>query len=581
VTRPAADRRAAWVFSVSGALGFLVGVAHWDWQWAVEHAQVMAGLVTYPAESAPGIAQAKAWSIVPQAGAVLLRLGVSEPVLSRILSGFLGCLSFQALATVTYALGRSALVALGAAVVIFVSRATDYGVVYPIALLGSGHTYGIAGLSFVVLTAGVLGLGWFRTGAFLLGLGPAVHPGLGLWALAIVAAAMIPFRRDLTPSRLGAAFATGVTVTIISFGIHKAMATPVPAIDPETAHRFFRAFVTFWDGHRFPVPLRDKGVTLAIEAAVLTLAALAWSGRERPAPDRLLLRIAAIGGFASLGLALWSRAPAGWMPDWLVALMPGRMLNVAIMVLPSLLFGLLSASRGPLLARVCLLLLAGGLLTSRGSLLWTAAGVPPPISFGANSVLAFGTLGALLVGAMAWRWPDRPPTDHRPLHAALMCVFVLAAAVTIVDASRNVRWRMDARSPWRSDAALAAATHGSGPLLTGGDLFMIQLRTRRPVVLDGGALDVLPYAVESGPEMDRVLRGVYGIDLFNPPAEARGGGRVPAGANRQVWTALSRDRWRQLAREYGFRQVLTPAGWTLDLPIVASSPAFVLYAIAD
>ena len=200
VTRLAADRQAAWVFGVSGVLGFLFGLAHWDWQWAVEHAQVIAGLVTYPAESAPGIAHAKVWSIVPQGGAVLLRLGVSEPVLSQILSGFLGCLSFQALATVTYALGRGALVALGAAVVIFVSGGTDYGVVYPITLLGSSHTYGIAGLSFVVLTAGVLGLGWFRTGAFLLGLGPAVHPALGLWALAIAAAAMMPLRRELTGS---------------------------------------------------------------------------------------------------------------------------------------------------------------------------------------------------------------------------------------------------------------------------------------------------------------------------------------------------------------------------------------------
>ena len=393
--------------------------------------------------------------------------------------------------------------------------------------------------------------------------------------------AMIPFRRELTGSRVVASFAAGLTVTIVSFWIHRAMAAPVPAIDPETAQRFFRTFVTFWDWHRSPVPLRDKGVTLAIEAAVLAVAALAWSGRNRPVPGRLLLRMVAIGGFASLGLALWSRAPSGWMPDWLVALMPGRMLNISIMVLPALLFGLISASRPPLLARVWVVLLAAGLLSARGSLLWTVAGVPPPISFGANSVLAFGTLGALLVGAMTWRWPDRRPADYRSLHAALISVFILAAVVAIVDASRGIRWRMEARSPWKRDAALSAAAHGSGPLLTGGDLFMIQLRTRRPVVLDGGALDVLPYAVESGPEMDRVLRGVYGIDLFNPPAEARGGGRVPSGANRQVWTAFSRDRWRQLAREYRFKQVLTPSGWTLALPLVASSPDFVLYAIAD
>ena len=61
----------------------------------------------------------------------------------------------------------------------------------------------------------------------------------------------------------------------------------------------------------------------------------------------------------------------------------------------------------------------------------------------------------------------------------------------------------------------------NGLLLTGGSLHLIQFRTRRPVLLDGGGLDALPYAPESGPEMQRVLLDVYGIDLLNPPPEAQ------------------------------------------------------------
>jgi hypothetical protein len=578
---PSGDRQAVWVLGLSGALGLFFGLAYWDWQWAVEHAQVIAGLVTYPPDSAPGIAHARLWSIIPQIGAVLLRLGVSETLLSQILSGLLGALSFQALAAVTYALGRSTLLAIGTALVIFVSHATDYGVVYPIMLLGPGHTYGIAGLSWVVLTIGLLGLGWYRAGAFLLALGPAVHPALGLWSLAIAVLAAIPLRREVAARGVFACFAAGMTLTLVSFGLHRVMATPVPSIDAETAGRLFKTFVTFWDSHRFPVPLRDKGVTIAIEAAVLAAVALAGSGRTLPASARLLLRIVAIGGVAALGLAIWSAAPSGWMPDWIVALMPGRMLNVSIVLLPPLLFGLLGASRGLLIARVWLVLLAAGLLISRGSTLWQLAGGSPPANLGPSSVLAFGTAGALLAIALAWRSRAQAALGQWAVRAALIGVFVLAGAVAVVDAARNMRWRVETLSSRQNDPALLAASHGSGPLLTGGDLFMIQLRTRRPVVLDGGSLDTLPYAVESGPEMSRILRDVYGVDLFNPPEEARRGGRVPSTANRQVWATMSRDRWRQIAREYGFTQVLTPAGWTLDLPLLASSRDFTLYGIPD
>jgi hypothetical protein len=138
---------------------------------------------------------------------------------------------------------------------------------------------------------------------------------------------------------------------------------------------------------------------------------------------------------------------------------------------------------------------------------------------------------------------------------------------------RGWRWRQERLPHWRSDAALIAAARGSGPLLTAGDLFLVQARTRRAVLLDGGALDTLPYALEAGPAVDRILREVYGVDLFNPPAEARGGGRI--------WETYSRDRWRRIGRDHGVLQVLTPADWALDLPQSAESPDYRLYHIPD
>ena len=130
----------------------------------------------------------------------------------------------------------------------------------------------------------------------------------------------------------------------------------------------------------------------------------------------------------------------------------------------------------------------------------------------------------------------------------------------------------------RSHAAVfAAARRDAGMLLTGGDMQLIQLRTRRPVLIDSGGLDGLVYAPESAVAVERVLREVYGIDLFHPPEEARDGGRVPVNANRAVWEGYGFERWQEIARTYGITQVITPGQWQLDLPVVARSPGFALY----
>ena len=98
-------------------------------------------------------------------------------------------------------------------------------------------------------------------------------------------------------------------------------------------------------------------------------------------------------------------------------------------------------------------------------------------------------------------------------------------------------------------------SEGRGLLLTGGDLHLVQLRTRRPVLLDGGGLDALPYAIESAPEMDRILREVYGVDLLSPPEEARFRGSIPPEFTRAVWQSYTREQWEALAS-----RIRRPAG---------------------
>ena len=83
--------------------------------------------------------------------------------------------SFQALSVLVWAVSRDGLLAIGVPALILYSRAAEHGAVYPISLMGTDHTYGVLGLSTVVLVVALLGAGCVRIGGFLLGMAPAVH----------------------------------------------------------------------------------------------------------------------------------------------------------------------------------------------------------------------------------------------------------------------------------------------------------------------------------------------------------------------------------------------------------------------
>ena len=187
---------AFWVLLLSGILGFRVGMLGFpDWQVAVETAQVVGGLVPYPPDNVFYIYHTRLWTVLHQLLALGLRAGVSELTLSLIVSGVQGMLTFQALALFVYALSRDILLAIGAAALIFFTRSAEYGTVYPLFLLGTEHTYGVVGLSTGVLAVAMLGAGWYRAGALLLGMAPCIHPSLGSWtALAVFLAVLSDFR---------------------------------------------------------------------------------------------------------------------------------------------------------------------------------------------------------------------------------------------------------------------------------------------------------------------------------------------------------------------------------------------------
>jgi hypothetical protein len=569
------------VLIVSGIIGFRIGMIGFpDWQVAVETSQVVAGLVQYPDGNPFFIYHTKLWTILHQICAPLLLAGVSEIRLSLLISGLLGTVTFQALSMFIYAFSRDALLAIGAAVLIFVTRSAEYGAIYGVFLLGNENTYGILGLSFCVLAVSLIGAGWYRSGGFLLGLAPAVHPSLGAWTCAIAVCAFAwDFSRsriDLRPALIW--FSIGAVVTTASLIVQLAFIYHAPPVTGEFSTREIAAFITFWDGHRRPVGFNSTGVILNVAALALASIWLIAFASDLPRPSLFLLRVTIVSTLTSLALVFISWVPPEKLPILLLVLMPGRVLNYNAMTFVALVLALLGCYRQLFWNQILLLGLICGLVLGNHSMLWDwmqRHGVFYQSPVRPLLVVAATTIALVIcTGWTKWHgWSAARSTSVvRMASVTLLVGAVLLTLAFSTPASQIFHDRTN-------DVFFGEVAAGRGLLLTAGDLHLIQLRTRRPVLLDGGGLDGLLYSLEGGPGMARILREVYGVDLLNPPEEARGAGRVPPEANRRVWEAYPPEKWQDIKRAFDVTQVLTYPDWTLRLPVAAHSRRFVLYQI--
>ena len=597
------------VLTISGIGGFHAGMMTFpDWQVAVETAQVVSGLVKYPPENPFYLYHVKLWTVLHQVFALLLLSGASEIALSRILSGLLGMVSVQALAMIVYALSRAVLPAIGTAFLIVFTRTAEYGVSYPIYLMGTSHTYGVIGLSMCALIAGLLGAGSFRTGGFLLGIAPAVHPSLGAWfLLSVVVASAWHFRRN--PSELWPALKyvlAGGAVSTISLLAHLALSRGTPGIDPALSERYLASFVAFWDAHRQPASLSAEGTKLNVGTLALAMLWLKLSLVPRPAA--LLLRIVVVTASLSLALQLVAFIPPAVLPSTLLILMPGRLVNLTALMAVAVLMGLIGTLAGKgqrMWSGMLALYLSIGLFIGNRSMLWEwlerhddgllASAFPAVLRAPTRPLQILLTVLALLVAIVAvFSWRARRESTEEQQSSPditwprrLLTTLPRIGVLTTLAGATLLLWQWpqrpvhDVYRDRTNSAAFAKVAEGSGLLLTGGDLHLVQLRTRRPVLLDGGALDGLPYALAAGPLFDRILRDAYEIDLLSPPEEARGKGAIPNGINQATWEHFSLERWRQIRHTYRVTQVMTDPRWTLALPVAARDPAFTLYDIPE
>jgi len=580
---------ALWVLFLSGFLGFRIGMLGFpDWQVAVETAQVLAGLVTYPPDNIFYIYHTRLWTVLHQILALALRSGANELTLSLVVSGLQGMLTFQALALIVYAFGRQVLLAVGAAALVFFTRSAEYGTIYPLFLLGTEHTYGVIGLSTSVLVVALIGAGWYRTGTFLLGIVPCIHPALGSWTGLVVAIAVASDFRSLRSELRHALpwFLAGCGVTVLSLLVQFGFAPATPPGMTRLAPEDFSTFIRLWDGHRAAVSLTSTGVQLNASAAIIAAVWLVFFSAGMPSSSRLLLRIVAAGSTLAVAMVPLSWIPPDKLPSALLVLMPGRYLNFGALIFVAMLVGLL-ASRRELWSRVVLLFASGGLLLTNRSMLWEFLERHHGIQANPNISqlwVLWLTCAALLGGAFWIRLRSHPahPTPLTPLsHLTYVAHLIILSVVVLMTTHQHSEQSGAHFNDRTNDVFFGDVAARPGVLLVAGDLHLIQLRTRRPVLIDTGALDTVMYSLVTGAAMQRMLRDIYGLDLYHPPPDAIGAGRIPALSHRTTWEGYSTEKWRAIRREFGVSQVLAYGDWALKLPVASQSRRLLLYDIPE
>lgn len=571
------------VATASGCLGFGLGV-FWKatWQVCVESAQVLAGLVEYPADNPFYYYHLKLWTLLSQVPAVLLNIGFDERVLCIAVSGFIGALSFMSLSMCTYALCRNVLVSILSPVsflALYLGGGPD-STSYPVIMMGTQHTYGVAGRGAALLSLALVGAGAPRLGLFLMGLAPAIHLPWGCWCVGVGLLGFL-WGGQLTTAhvkRYGLWFLAGLSLTGASFVCHAYMARTLPKILAEEQTPYLEALVTTFDVLRMPVSLFQPGIYLPVFCGLLAFGMLFWCRRDFDNYGASFLRTIVVAGAVSLFGALLT-----WFPDLVPALvtrsMPSRFTNFCVFAAAAFVLGLMGRYAHARTIKVLIWLHIAYIPFN-----WFVVPFLTEDKYGwkLEHWREFVLMGSVVLGWRLWAgrtWRNKSDNPFGQYGPRIGRGFSVALAATIVLMLAGTDWftiihKSSQYPPFRGPRSdvLITASEGNGFLVVAPGMEMIQLRTRRPLLFNISSLDQISYFPASAVLGNTILRDVYGIDLL--------GHRLADGFNTDaIWEARTPDEWQNVRAEFGVTEVLVASQSTLQLPEAARDSQFALYRI--
>jgi hypothetical protein len=572
------------VVLVSAAMGGLLGLFVYPApQFTLEAAQVVGGVVQLPDDNPMRIFDTSAYSLfLIQIPALLLAAGVSASTLSLLLSAAQGAVAFSAVALVTLALSRSAVLSLLTPLLLLHVHLVHLSHKYPIYFPTDRQNGPLLGFYGVLAAISLIALRKERSGSFLLGLLPAANPILGVAGWLAAGVGLLAERRRYAGllRRTWPYFAAGAGLFAVTFAVQMAAIRDVPeGIPGETATSLTAEFMRHWDVHRMPyfaTGLSTPVEFFDIDAAFVILATLCLTTFRHSVPSSarlLLIGLLAVTVVATAFTLIDEKSP-GFFPVPVKELMITRWLNwnsVAVPVLVISLLGVLGIERRSIVGLLGLVLVGAA------------------IAWGAEVHSALAAAGLLALLAYAWMPPLRRGVQsfldlsYKPDPSRLVSALGVAAcaALLIVAISGAHDLKLPRLPRNEGNPVWAEARRGEGLIVVAPPINNVpvapwpQLRTRRGILLDPWLMDNMSYAPAMAPGIEEILRDVYGTSIRDPATWSS------FARTKRLWEGWTVKDWQAIARKYGANEVIAKNGWDIRLPAIARGNPVSLYRIPN
>jgi hypothetical protein len=562
------------VFFISGFFGFFAGIRYATPQYVLEAAQIISGVVSYPEPTIWSLLVSRIWCILSQICAIFLRLGVSELILSYLVSGLLAMLSFQGLSLVVLALSGNLLLSIATPLIVVLTGAYNFGIIYPVTFIHPS-TYGVLGLSYTLLVVVIISNKRYRLGAFLLGLAPATQAVLGMSLWLVVGINLLCDFKALRShlSQSSKYFLFGCLILIFSISFYALTVPSLPQVPREISSRYLETFVQGWETHRSPVDFSSVGMFLNITGFAISLFWLKSFKDEIPVNVRFLLRSFMLFAFLGILFSVLTWLQLKYVPDIIISAMPQRIINFNILGFVPLLIGLFGRYRddsriqlGLMVITIILFLVGLGLLQNPSLFV---------VMFGGSVALVF--LKLLTKFKISYSEKNRTANLIPKANKLLLVVLIVTFTIYIYSATfKDIKYKIPDRTNFKF---WNVVSKGEGILLIPmidwyfQPMTWTQLITRRQILLNPDKMDIVAYVPCMGPELDKILKKVYGLEFTKPPSIS------VAELNKVVWETRSIEKWRDIRKEFGATEILTIKEWTLQLPVKARDSLYILYEI--
>ena len=121
---------------------------------------------------------------------------------------------------------------------------------------------------------------------------------------------------------------------------------------------------------------------------------------------------------------------------------------------------------------------------------------------------------------------------------------------------------------WDNDKMFGKIYQEGGYLLIAPGLGLpLELYTRTPV-FPGNIIACLNYTPTVGPMVEKYMKNISGVDIFNPSAEAKRGNGFPVKEVKSFWQSKTLEEWQTIKEKYGITQIFTLSNWKLRLPVL-------------